>query len=194
MHLASLLEDDLTGSAAERMVLMDHTTSGGVQLRQEVKEALNLLMKRAVLSLPLLGLSVYLLIPLRPLSFFSSLPLVIVGTLLVGPLSTIFAEPTGSVFNPRGKTGRPHLAFSLPESRIMNGEYREALKLYREMLEVDPRRLEVYIRILELAFEDMKEPQVALETFREGMRNLSNQRGRDILSEEYRRLRAGYRG
>lgn len=76
----------------------------------------------------------------------------------------------------------------------MNGEYREALKLYREMLEVDPRRLEVYIRILELAFGDMKDPQVALEAFSKGMRTLSDQRGRDILSCEYRRLRAGYRG
>ena len=86
-----------------------------------------------------------------------------------------------------------HLAFSLPESRIMDGRYDRALDLYREMLEKDPQRLEVYLRILDLAFRHMERPEIARETFSKGIKTLKEQNDREMLSEEYRRLRTAFR-
>jgi len=75
----------------------------------------------------------------------------------------------------------------------MDGRYDQALELYREMLEKDPRRLEVYLRMMDLAFRHMERPEVALETFSNGIRTLKDQRDREILAEEYRRLRTVFR-
>ena len=75
----------------------------------------------------------------------------------------------------------------------MDGRYDEALRLYREMLEVDPQRLEVYLRMIELAFRHMKEPDAARDAFSEGMKTICRLREREILSQEYSRLRALHR-
>lgn len=80
--------------------------------------------------------------------------------------------------------------FSIPEARIMDGRYDEALRLYREMLKTDPQRLEVYLRMIELAYRHMKEPDVARDAFSDGMKTICRLREREILSREYSRLRA----
>ncbi|MBN2860337.1 MAG: hypothetical protein JXK93_08765, partial [Sphaerochaetaceae bacterium] len=48
-------------------------------------------------------------------------------------------------------------------------------------------------RIIDLAFRHMKEPDVARDTLSEGLRAIRKLREREILSHEYRRLRAFYR-
>lgn len=162
-------------------------------MREEVKQALNLLLKRLLISLPFIAIGVWLFIPYSITSFFALVPFTIVGALLTGPLTSLFCQPAGSLFNPRPGRREPHLALSLPESRIMDGKYDEALKQYREMLEVDPQRLEIWIRILELAFKHMKQPEAAHEVFSRGMKVISRLPDRELLCKEYQRFRAQYR-
>ncbi len=70
----------------------------------------------------------------------------------------------------------------------MAGRYEEALDLLTEMIPRDPQRLEVYMRIMNLAVYKMKQPKIAKDTFHTGIKNLKNLRRRKILAAEYRRL------
>jgi len=156
-------------------------------------EALLFLYKRMIVASPVFALTLYLLIPLRVVSIISPMLMVIVGILLSHPLAELVAQPAGSLYNPVGKNEKVRHLFSIAEGRIIDGRYREALELYREMLLKDPYRLEIYLRIIKLAFTHMKDTVVARETLSHGMKNLKKLEERKILSEEYRRLKILYR-
>jgi len=70
----------------------------------------------------------------------------------------------------------------------MQGEYEEALDLLKIMIPRDPQRLEVYIRIMNLAVYHMKQPEIAKDAFHTGNLNMKDLRKRKILASEYRRL------
>jgi len=78
--------------------------------------------------------------------------------------------------------------FSIPESRIMDGQFDEALVLYKEMIPRDSQRLEVYLRIMKLAIEKMKQPEIARDAFQAGLRNLKDLKDRKILASVYKEL------
>ncbi|MEN8207963.1 MAG: hypothetical protein ABFR50_01810 [Candidatus Fermentibacteria bacterium] len=64
----------------------------------------------------------------------------------------------------------------------------EALDLLKELIPRDPERLEVYIRIMNLAVNKMKQPETAKEAFKTGLQNMKDLRKRKILAGEYKRL------
>ena len=70
----------------------------------------------------------------------------------------------------------------------MQGKYEEALDLLRELIPRDPQRLEVYLRIMNLAVSKMKQPEIAKDTFHTGITNLKDLKKRKILADEYRWL------
>lgn len=103
-------------------------------------------------------------------------------------LSMLIANPLGSVFFPKSGNPEINLMFSMPEARIMEGRYEEALDLLKIMIPRDPCRLEVYMRIMNLALNHMKQPETARDAFHIGMKNLKDLRKRKILAHEYRRF------
>lgn len=110
--------------------------------------ALRLLLKRFLLSVPFFLLSLWLFIPLSfTKAFFAPLPLIVVAFLLTEPISLLISNPVRSIFNPKSISREIHLNFSIPEARIMQGKYEDALVLLKEMVPRDPQRLEVYLRI-----------------------------------------------
>lgn len=70
----------------------------------------------------------------------------------------------------------------------MQGRYEEALDLFSEMIPRDPERLEVYLRIMNLAVKKMKQPEIAKDTFHTGITNLKDLKKRKILADEYKWL------
>ena len=156
--------------------------------------ALRLLLKRFLISIPFLLLSLRLFIPLSfSKAFFAPLPLVIVAFLLTEPLSLLISNPVRSLFNPGSMNREIHLNFSIPEARIMQGRFEEALVLLKELIPRDPQRLEVYMRIMNLAVSKMKQPEIARTAFQEGLKNMKDLRKRKILAAEYSRLMTLYR-
>ncbi len=156
--------------------------------------ALRLLFKRFLICIPFLLLSLWLFIPLSfSKAFFAPLPLVVCAFLLTEPLSLLISNPVRSIFNPKTVFGEINLGFSMSEARVMEGRYEEALDLLRKMIPRDPQSLEVYMRIMNLALNQMKQPKIARETFHTGIKELKNLRKRKILAFEYRRLMTFYR-
>ncbi|MCK4672168.1 MAG: hypothetical protein KAT47_06435 [Candidatus Aegiribacteria sp.] len=155
--------------------------------------ALKTLVKRFLLSLPFFVISVLMFIIGPPFSIFAVFPLIIPAFIMVGPLSIIFSSPAGSIFNPGRRRKEPALMFSLPEARIMHGEYHEALEMLSDMIPRAPLRLEVYLRIIDLALRHLNEPEVARNAFHLGLKNLKNLEKRKYLAEEYRRLTSLFR-
>lgn len=155
----------------------------------DTEYALRLLLKRFLISLPFFALSVLLFIPLSfKKAFFAPLPLIIPAFLLTEPLSLLITNPVRSIFNPGSVSREIHLNFSIPEARIMQGKYKEALDLLSEMILRDPQRLEVYLRIMNLAATKMKQPEIAKDAFHTGNKNMKDLRQRKILASEYKRL------
>ena len=155
--------------------------------------ALKELAKRFLLSLPLYAISVLMFTSGPPFSIFAVFPLIIPAFIMVGPLSIIFSSPAGGIFNPGRRRNGPALMFSQPEARIMHGEYHEALEIFYEMILKAPLRLEIYIRIIDLALRRMKEPEIARNAFHLGLKNLKSLEKRKYLAEEYRRLMSLFR-
>lgn len=151
--------------------------------------AVRLLLKRFLLSIPFILLSLWLFIPLSfSKAFFAAIPLIITAILLSEPLSLLISNPVRSIFNPGSVNSEIHLNFSIPEARIMQGRYEEALDLLQIMICRDPQRLEVYMRIINLAVNKMKQPEIAKDAFHTGNKNMKDLRQRKILASEYKRL------
>lgn len=154
----------------------------------DTEYALRLLFKRFLISLPFFAISVVMFSLGIPISLFAVFLLIPPAIIMSEPLSLLISNPVGSIFNPKTVSREISLAFSIPEARIMAGRYEEALDLLTEMIPRDPQRLEVYMRIMNLAVYKMKQPKIAKDTFHTGIKNLKNLRRRKILAAEYRRL------
>lgn len=154
--------------------------------------AKRLLVKRFLICLPFMALSVYLLVPPRLVSILGALPLVTAAILLGEPVSMLISGPADSVYFPSGRNRLPRLGFSLPEARVMDGEYEEAWREYTRIMNENQERVEVYLRMVGLAIEHMKRPDRAHEVLALGMKNLKQLEERKKLSCEYRRLMAIY--
>lgn len=156
----------------------------------DTEYALRLLLKRFLISLPFFVLSVILFLPLSMKSLLAAFTLIPPAIFLTEPLSLLISEPVGSIFNPKTVLQEINLGFSIPEARIMEGRYEDALDLLKKMIPRDPQRLDVYMRIMNLAVNHMKQPEIARDAFHSGIKNMKNLRKRKILASEYRGLMA----
>lgn len=152
------------------------------------KDALKSLLIRFLIALPFLGVSIYLMIPISARSVPGVFLLIPVGILIGKPLAALLTSSASSILFPGSAGSEVNLMFSIPESRIMDGQFDEALVLYKEMIPRDPQRLEVYLRIMKLAIDKMKQPEIARDAFRAGLRNLKNLKDRKTLASVYKEL------
>jgi len=65
--------------------------------------------------------------------------------------------------------------------------------MFHEMILTAPLRLEIYLRIIDLALRHLNEPEVARNAFHLGLKNLKSLEKRKYLAEEYRRLTSLFR-
>lgn len=150
--------------------------------------ALRLLFKRFLISIPFFAVSVIMFNCGIPISLFAVFLLIPPGIIMAEPLSLLVSNPFRSIFNPQSHSREIHLNFSIPEARIMQGRYEDALVLLKELIPRDPQRLEVYLRIMNLAVSKMKQPEIAKDTFHTGITNLKDLKKRKILADEYKWL------
>ncbi len=154
----------------------------------DTRQSLKFLLKRLLIALPLIIVFMYLMIPLRDISFFAAFLLVPVGLLLAKPLTELIGSGTSSILFPTTAGREVNLMFSIAESRVMETKYDEALYLYEDMIPKDPDRLEIYIRIIDLAIYKMKRPEIAREALRKGLTNLKEAEERIILAKHFKRI------
>jgi len=142
---------------------------------------------RILISLPFLAAGVVLIKLHSSQSVIGILFLLVGALLLMPPVLSVITRSTGSIFFPGKGRHQVNLMFSIPESRIMEGKYNEALRLLQDMVSKDPKRLEIYIRIMDLAINKMHQPETAMEAFQKGLKRISHDDKR-VLKEHYSRL------
>jgi len=155
-----------------------------------------LLVIRALIAAPFLTVSLILFFSINGLGLIEALGtgliagslLVVPAVLMADPISELISGPMGSFYHPEEKRSSPALMFSQPEACIIREKYDEAMQLLQGMIEIDPARAQVYIRIIDLALRHQGDHLVASDAFRLGMRNLEDTEKRNYLAEEYHRL------
>ncbi|MBD3277788.1 MAG: hypothetical protein GF388_05780 [Candidatus Aegiribacteria sp.] len=152
-------------------------------MRKETAESLMLLGISFLFSLPLIILAVHWLRQMSPYGVF---PLILVAFLIVPPLCDLIFSGIGGVIFPRKVSKSPHLAFSKPESMIMDGNYDKALEKYMDMINKAPNNIEIYLAAMKLASEKMGNPDIVREYFSLGVRYLDNLSDRKRLVSEYK--------
>ncbi len=157
------------------------------------KESLKYLLRQFLFALPLFGVGIYLLLPIpveaeKPIKMLSAFFLLL-GALLIGkPIAALFSSSASSILFPATAGREVMLVFSIPEGKIIAGKYEEALALYLEMIPLDPERLEIYMRIMDLAAYKMKQPETAREAFCTGLKNIKDIEDRQTLAGQYKRI------
>ncbi len=151
------------------------------------KSALRYLLKNFLFALPFFVIGLYLLIPVSTKSVPAIFVLAIGGILIGKPLAALLTSSASSILFPASAGRAVNLMFSIAESRIMEREYDEALSLLNEMIPQDPERLEIYLRIMNLAMEKMNQPEKARDAFQAGLENLKDTGDRKTLVREYKR-------
>jgi len=157
-------------------------------LQEDTKIVLKHLAVRFLLSIPFFAVGLLLMARVELISILGLILLVFASLLLIRPLTELLTLTSGSAIFPRKMSSRASLMFSIADTKIMLKEYDEALRQLREMIQQDPDTLEIYTRIMKLAVDKMKQPEIAKEAFHEGLQNLTVLRDRKILANTYKEL------
>ncbi|MCD4708537.1 MAG: hypothetical protein K8S62_12465 [Candidatus Sabulitectum sp.] len=150
--------------------------------------ALKFLVIRLLISIPFFVLGILLMTPVSAKSIIGVFTLAIGAFLLAKPIVDLLTSSAGSILFPTSPSREVIHLFSIAESRIMEKKYDEALVLYQKMIPKDPGRLEIYMRIMNLAVYQMKQPRTAEDAFRTGKRNLTRTEDQKTLADQYKRL------
>ena len=153
-------------------------------LRSDLKE----LGRRFLFSLPFFAISGFMFSAGGLVALFAVFYLVIPAFIMAGPIASMVTGPVGGVFHPGRRTGGS-MMYSIPEARIAHGRFDEAMDLYREMAIKSPNTTEIYLRMIRLAADLMEDMDLAHDVLSMGLRNLRDQKERETLAAEYRRLR-----
>jgi hypothetical protein len=158
------------------------------EMQEDTKQVLKHLAVRFLISLPFFTVGLLLMTPVAVISILGLILLVFASLLLIRPLTEILTLTSGSAIFPRRLNRKATLMFSIADTKIMHKEYDEALRQLKEMIPEDPDTLEIYTRIMKLAVNKMKQPEIAKDAFHEGLQNLTTQRDRTVLADTYKEL------
>lgn len=157
-------------------------------MQEDTKQVLKQLAVRFLVSIPFFTAGLLMMTPVTLVSIPGLIFLLFGSLLLIRPLTELLTLTSGSVIFPRKMSKKAGLMFSIAETKIMQKEYDQALRQLKEMIKEDPDTLEIYTRIMKLAVNKMKQPEIAKDAFHTGLQNLTSQRNRRILANTYKEL------
>lgn len=157
-------------------------------MRINSSDILNLFFKRLLIALPFLVIGFLLT---KNLNFFAPLPLVIAGIIMAGPFARLFSKPSGSIFHPDKRRNKPAPMYSIPEARIKQEKYEEAIDLYEEIIRENPSDTNAYIGMIKVSADDLGDLERARQLFRRGLSAMKYQGDRDHLSRVYKTVITG---
>ena len=119
-----------------------------------------------------------------------SLALCMAGGLLLGPpLCRLLAAPTGRLFYPSDKFDRPQPMYSIPAGQRASGLTDEAFSGFQAIAEEHPQLLRPYREMMDIAINDMKNPELAEATLQRGVATLKRKKDREALRDMYETMR-----
>ncbi len=121
------------------------------------------------------------LIGLLFLAFAFALAAVIFGPLLAEYVAT----PMGSLFYPTRALDHAPPAYGIAESKVKQGAYEEAMRLYEETAQTHPDELKPYVDMIEIAVKHLRDPQRAGTIYERGLRAPLTPQHREALTRMY---------
>ncbi|MCF7853593.1 MAG: tetratricopeptide repeat protein [Candidatus Pacebacteria bacterium] len=114
--------------------------------------------------------------------------LILAAIAMAPPVLELIANMlTLSLFLP-DEHGKPRPRYSIPESRVKQGKYEEAIELYEEIADHFPDEARPYIDMIDIATNKLHDSERAKRLFQNGLDSLNAPDQQEQLRKSYRIL------
>ena len=114
---------------------------------------------------------------------------IILSAIIVAfPLARLVAQPTGYLFYPELRSGRPRPNYSIVEAKVQKGEYEEAITAYAKIAAAYPDEIKTHIGMIKVAMVHLKDPVRASELYHRAAATLKHRPDKQIVWSRYRQF------
>ena len=117
--------------------------------------------------------------------FFILLSVCVLAFGIAGVLSAPFSD----LIFPVTRSKRVPPAYSVPQARVKEGRYEEAIALYEDITEDYPNEVKSYIEMISICFDRLKDPDRAERIYRKGRGGLKEESDLNYLENMYQALK-----
>jgi len=114
--------------------------------------------------------------------------IIIISIFMSFPAARRIAEPWGGIFFPAERFKQTKPMYSIPESRIANGMYEEAMAEYEKIILEYPSEMKPYLDMMTVAMDYLRDPDWANTIYQRGMQTLEDKRIKEQLTQAYHAL------
>jgi tetratricopeptide (TPR) repeat protein len=132
---------------------------------------------------PLWGLGFYWLFSLGTV-FYGAALLIIAGMIVAFPLAELFARPLTAFYFPT-EGAKPTGNCSIPEARVKQGRYEEAMQEYEKITTAHPQEVRAHIGMVEIAFRYLHDADRAGRLYARAMNVLQKHAAQAALHQAY---------
>lgn len=119
-------------------------------------------------------------------SAFAGLGLVVLASILLAPLlARVIAHPAGSLYYPGTRSWTPPPMYSQVEARRKDGRLDEAMDLLQSIADQYPRELRPYLDMIEIAFLELRNPELANAVYRRSRQLFTRRRERKVIEKTF---------
>ncbi len=93
----------------------------------------------------------------------------VLGVLWAGPLATAVGGATGGLWLPSDDNFEVRPQYSIAEARLREGQYEEAIEVYRKYMELYPNEVTPHLRIADLQLVPFNNPDAAMEELKQAI-------------------------
>ena len=113
----------------------------------------------------------------------------LIGVFSIGkPLAGLFAEPSGSLFNPDDPTGSTLPMYSVPKAKFKKGQYEEAFLEYQKIAEEFPDEVKPYLEMMNIAGYNFKNREQVEEIYRVALVTIKDDKKREMIERTYHEI------
>ncbi len=105
--------------------------------------------------------------------------------LMISPfVGGYFGNMIGNIFYSYKKNRKPLPMYSVAEGKTQSGDFYGAISEYKKMLKIYPKDLKLYLGIIEVGANRLKNKEIAISFYKKGLKALSKKNG-IVLKEIY---------
>jgi len=121
--------------------------------------------------------------------FLFGMAIFVVAAIIMGtPLAGLVAEFIGNIFYPSEHYDKPQPVYGIPDAKRLKGLYQEAFDDFQKLSEEHPQEIKAYLEMIEIAIEDMKNPDLASSVYERGVQALEKEEAKEILSKRFKEI------
>ena len=142
-----------------------------------------------LVTLPFFGGGFYLMFRGVGLAFYGAACIIIGACIVAKPVAELFARPLMSLYYPT-ESAPPGPNYSIPQARVQQGRYEEALQEYLAIVQQYPNEVLAYTAMIEIAFKHLHNSDRANSIYCQGMAALKDRNKQATLHRLYTAFRS----